>query len=141
MQDQRLTEKLKNVSNYSELLGVALWWIAENNFDSFVCGTIFSDGTDKIAENIRKLENQINQLEKQGNRVFNQIHFLDINLAQETKIDHFETRIKFDEFYQPLFTSGCIKKVFMMPDWERSQGCSWEHEFAKNSNVEIIYLK
>lgn len=138
--NQVLQEKLKKVSNYVELFEVALFWIRENSFNSFVCAPIFSDGTDSIAENIQKLDDQINQLTEQGNKVFNQIHFLDINLAQETNIEHFETRIKFDEFYQPLFSSGLIKKVYMLPGWERSQGCVWEHSFVSSNNIEIIYL-
>ncbi len=135
-----LIEKLKEVKDYNELLQVALWYVQENKLDTMVLGPIFAHGSSEIANNIEKFEGVILKLEQEGVKVFSQIPFLDINLAQETKIHHFEDAKKFYEFYFPLFRSGLIKKAYFLPGWELSYGATSEHECCKENNISIIYL-
>lgn len=109
-----LLKKLKEVKDYNELLQVAFWYIEKNSLDTMVLGPIFAHGPDHTANNLDKLELVTADLEKQGIKVFSQIPFLDINLAQQTQMHHFETEQKFHEFYFPLFRSGLITTAYFM---------------------------
>lgn len=140
MTSNALLEKLKEVTSYNDLLQVALGYITEQGFDTIVLGPIFAHGPDHTANNLDKLETTISDLESRGIRVLSQIPFLDINLAQETQMHHFETEQKFHEFYFPLFRSGLLKTAYFMPDWEASRGASWEHECCQENNLIIKYL-
>ncbi len=140
MIDNLLFKKLKEVTNYQDLFEIALLHIQENKFDTIVLGPIFSMGSDHVANNLLKLEEAIKSLETAGEKVFSQVPFLDLNLAQDTKILHFETERKFHEFYFPLFKSGLIKNAYFLPGWEESRGASWEHSCCLENNITIKYL-
>jgi len=140
MINSELLEKLKEVKDYNELLQVAFWYIEKNSLNTMVLGPMFAHGPDHTANNLDKLETTISDLEGQGIQVFSQIPFLDINLAQETQMHHFETEQKFHEFYFPLFRSGLITAAYFMSGWEASRGASWEHECCKENNITIKYL-
>lgn len=45
-----------------------------------------------------------------------------------------------NDFYLPLFESGLIKTIYMIPGWKQSAGATWEHEQAKRLGIEILYL-
>lgn len=140
MTDSALLEKLKDVKDYNELLQVAFWYIEKNSLDTMVLGPIFSQGSDNTANNLDRLEAIISNLENQGSKIFSQIPFLDINLAQETQMHHFETEQKFHEFYFPLFRSGFIKTAYFISGWQNSKGASMEHGCCVENGIKIVYL-
>jgi hypothetical protein len=106
-----------------------------------VCGPITSGGKGSIEANLEYLNFSIQEAQKKGLHIFDQMPFeqtLHRILREQTDAENKES-ILFD-FYEPLFESKKIKKLYFVPDWESSHGANWEYKKAKELGMEIGFL-
>lgn len=99
-----------------------------------VIGPIFA--TRSFEENILIFKNKQLELEKRGEKVFNQIPFLDYFSSGAP----FDIEKKFDFFYKEIFQSGKIVKIYALTDYSKSKGAMTEIKFAKEYNIPIVYI-
>ncbi|MFA5997453.1 MAG: DUF4406 domain-containing protein [Candidatus Paceibacterota bacterium] len=106
-----------------------------------VCGPITSGGKGSIGENLKYLDEIIDELQKQGVHIFDQMPFEEtfqrIAYSKTSTEDHDDI---LTEFYEPIFRSGKINTLYFVPDWESSRGAQWEYERAKRLGMKIIVL-
>lgn len=107
-----------------------------------VCGPISTGGRGSIVENLIAFNETILFLQSEGRIIFNQMPFEAPMQRIKTTLPpgEYATALLTD-FYLPIFTSGLIKKLYFMPDWESSKGAKWEHDQAKQLGIEIEYIK
>jgi len=106
-----------------------------------VCGPISTGGRGSILENLVAFNETIVFLQAEGNTIFDQMPFEEPMQRVKVSLPAGEyATVLLTDFYQPLFESGLIKKVYFMKDWESSKGALWEHEQAKKLGIEIAYL-
>ena len=106
-----------------------------------VCGPISTGGKGSVEANLHAFNETIKELHEQGLSVFDQMPFeLPMKKLREkfSPNEYFESILT--DFYHPLFESGAISRFYFMPDWQSSKGAKWEHEKAKELDIEIIYL-
>lgn len=107
-----------------------------------VCGPIGTGGLGSVEANLHAFNETIKKLQKQGFNVFDQMPFETPMQELKKKLfpndEYFENILT--DFYHPLFESGAVTKFFFMPNWQTSKGAKWEHEKAKELNIEIVYL-
>lgn len=68
--------------------------------------------------------------------VFNQLNYQD-ELFKEAPHRY---DIKFDIFYKGVIQSPNIKKLYVLPNFENSEGTMREINFAKEAGKEIVYM-
>ncbi len=107
-----------------------------------VCGPISTGGRGTILENLIAFNETIVFLQAEGKIIFDQMPFEAPMQRIKTTLPagQYATALLTD-FYLPIFTSGLIKKLYFMPDWESSKGARWEHDQAKQLGIEIEYIK
>ena len=132
---------LEKCGNPTELLAIAMRVIGRMPKENLgqVCGPITSGGKGNFVDNMALFNETIKRLHSDGHNVFDQMPFEDPMQSLKTKPDGKSENILID-FYQPIFKSGYIKKLYFMPDWESSKGARWEHDLANELGIEIVYL-
>ncbi len=134
----RLWLHLRKCKNYDELRAKAIRLMSSESKEGFVfvSSPLYAhpQGLKKGIQELRKAI--IHQAEEHHGRVFNQIPFLNLYLAQLRSL---ETRNKFALFYEPVIQSSPISAIVMNQGWEQSQGCKTEHEAACQSSKKIEY--
>lgn len=138
--DKNRNVMMQWVTTYEDLLLVALWEIDEYGLDSMASFPIFSFWRGKGDPIINCDVAQTLIRHFSDSRIFNQIPYLDMHLPDDVTITQ-NLKEKFDNFYIPLLKSGKIKKLYMMPWWEKAPGCVTEHDIAKQEGIEISYPK
>lgn len=138
--------KLKFVVNYQQLYQVAVWEINQLSlFGSvvMVSAPLFSGGAGNFHKNLSILNQYIKLISSDGEIVWSQIPYLDINVSKWANI-HLDTSKKINEFYVPIIRSQRIKKLICttgitdrIPDYYDSLGCKTERQVALESNVQI----
>jgi len=103
-----------------------------------VCGPITSGGRGSFEANIKHFTNAINSLESRGINIFSQMPFED--KMQELKVVEGYNWPVLHEFYQPIFESNLVRKLYFLPDWQESRGSCWEREQADKNKIEVIDL-
>lgn len=107
-----------------------------------VCGPIGTGGLGSKEANLNAFNETIKDLQRKGLNVFDQMPFEAPMQELKEKVmpngEYFESILT--DFYQPLFESSVIYKFCFMPNWQSSKGANWEHEKAKELNIEIVYL-
>lgn len=93
-------------------------------------------GTDEFSDNLHTFHAYQTRVAALGMPVFDQTAYLDIYLSDAPK----DYGTKFDVFYKGLIQSDKIKKVYVIPGWEKSQGASAEVGYATDAHKELIYL-
>ncbi|OGY37537.1 MAG: hypothetical protein A3E36_04715 [Candidatus Andersenbacteria bacterium RIFCSPHIGHO2_12_FULL_45_11b] len=146
-----LIKKMEGATTFSELADVALTvqWrmrnrLVERNIPPHiaqVCGPISTGGTGNRALNLQRFDSAIDMLVGDGVAVFDQMPFED-HFDRITQIHGLGFReLLLPAFYGTLFAKGYIMILYFLPDWETSQGATWERNIAKYlSNIAIIDL-
>lgn len=132
---------LGKCENPTDLLSVAMRVIKRMPMEGLgqVCGPITTGGMGNIKDNLNLFNETIKKLQREGVNLFDQMPFEDPMQSLKDKPNGNYQNILID-FYQPIFKSGYIKKLYFMPGWENSNGARWEHDLAKELDIEIFYL-
>lgn len=133
---------LGGCQTYAEVAPVALRVLARMPQPvGELCGPITTGGAGSIEENFKRFDSAIERLRAQGVEIF------EVGKTQDTLMRIKKTmpetgydQALLDDFFLPLFESGFIKTVYMLPDWKSSTGATWEHEQAKRLGIDIVYL-
>lgn len=136
-------EDLANAKSISDL-----FIIAERIIDRLplpigqVCGPITNGGFNSIEKNLEFFNQNIKNLQSQGNNIFDQMPFEEtIQKFKEEEIDKEKVyQSIMNDFYLPIFKSGKIKTFYFLPNWQTSKGAIWEHKMAEDLGIEIKYL-
>ena len=137
--EYRVRKKVKKVKSYYELKGKAFDLLIRFDTDTmFISSPLFSHKRG-LEEGVRVLRNTIlEETEKRGFLVFNQLPFLNRNLEG---IREMETKTKFDIFYKSIIEHRLVSRILMNHGWEHSGGCRAEKVFAEQAKKEIIFIK
>jgi hypothetical protein len=130
---------IKKAKTFTELVDVGLIILNRMNQPIVqVCGPISTGGTGSAKENLKLFSVAINFLNKNGLNVFNQLPFERAfdRIMKGYKIIGYDTPI-LEEFYKPIFKSGKIKRIYLLPRWEKSVGARWEYNCAKKLGIKI----
>lgn len=100
-----------------------------------VIGPITTGGLGSREANVALFDRTIHCLIRRGYSIFNQILFTDkINLISETPYFQGEDQL-LETFYLPLFQSGKIDHIWIMPTWRTSSGATWEYGLTKDLGI------
>ncbi len=133
---------LENARNYYDLQKIAMSVIERMPQPVIqVCGPISTGGLGSVEKNLELFEVTIENLSKEGVKIFNQIPFeVPIqNIRSNTEQAGYDMDL-LNQFYLPLFESGHISEFYFLPDWQTSFGSKWEHEQAERLGIKILYL-
>lgn len=122
-----------------------LYAVARRIFDRMpdgigqVCGPIAHGGLGNIHDNLKKFDETIQMLQREGKILFDQMSF-------EWPMQDIKLRVSdgaltiLDDFYLPIFESGKVDTLYFIKGWETSSGAVWEHEQGVRLGIEIVYL-
>jgi len=144
MNDYWTNEDIKNLEQaqtFSALSAIALDVLKKMPQPvAQVCGPISTGGTGSMEQNLAVLNQTIKTTQAQGKIVFDQVPF-QLAMHRIKRLIGAQSNVALlDGFYLPLFESGLIKTLYFLPNWQTSQGATWEHEQAKRLGLEIVYL-
>ena len=128
--------KFSFVHNYKELYFVALWEIKQlSRFGkvSMVSAPLFSGGTGNFHPNVKILKAYIEHISSEGEIVWSQIPYLDVNIRRWANIQ-IDTSKKISEFYVPLIGSKKLTKLIFIP--EKMGMCTFQTEVL----MKLIFL-
>jgi hypothetical protein len=145
----------ENASCYSSLSKVALrvarrqrkYWSAKGNPHlAVVSGTISNGGVLSHAEilsNLRLFAKAIRELKSLGIPVWEQLpfesHLFRIRKSEGLRHEPMEL---LERFYLPIFGSGYITMVFLLPNWKQSHGARWEKKIASGiGGITLFYIR
>ncbi len=140
-------EEVKRAKNFQELAKVGCR-ILERMPQPVgqVCGPITSGGVGSVAGNILIFQKTIEDLQKLGLIIFNQLAFekplwkiMKEFPRQWGKPNKKDLQL-LEEFYGTLFHSGYMKTLYFIPGWEYSFGACWEYGKANELDIEIVLL-
>jgi len=105
----------------------------------YVAGRVTSDGPDFINQNLTKLNTYTDKLEnKYGQYVFSAADVFPDETYWKKNITSNELKHVYIEFWQKLLKNG-ITDMYMSPNWETSNGATFEREFAQKNGIKIHY--
>ncbi|MEK7567042.1 MAG: hypothetical protein AAB527_02840 [Patescibacteria group bacterium] len=96
-----------------------------------VCGPITSGGFASVELNLKVFEMAIDSLERKGFNVFDQMPLENAmaRIQKENYTDPDKARVDIlNQVYLPIFESGRIKMLAMLPGWQDSIGAVWERD-------------
>lgn len=100
-----------------------------------VIGPISTGGLGSRKANLALFERVVNCLIRRGYFVFNQMPFEEkIRLISETPYFQGEDQL-LEVFYRPIFMSGKIDHIWIMPAWRTSYGATWEHGLTEDCGI------
>lgn len=111
-----------------------------------VCGPITTGGAGSVAKNILVFQNAIEDLQRSGKNVFNQLAFekplwkIMKEFPRQWGRPNKKDLQLLEQFYGTLFGSGLIKTFYFIPGWEYSFGACWEYGKANELGIEIVML-
>lgn len=108
-----------------------------------VCGPITSGGHGSVEANLLAFEEAIDTLEEKGFNVFDQMPLESAmsRIQEKNYTDPNQARNDIlNQVYLPIFESGRIKMLIMLPGWESSIGARWEHEQGKRLGILTLYF-
>ncbi len=101
-----------------------------------ICGPMTTGGLGSLEENMAQFSRAIEQAERQGLRVFNQIPFqgaiiriTDHHDGKEYCVDILEV------FYRRIFECGHVSRTLFLPGWQESRGARWERSFVSELGI------
>lgn len=136
------TAALETANSFAELSEIALRVLKRMPKPvGQVCGPISSGGLGSIPANLKRFDETIERLIRDGNSIFDQVPFEDCLFRLKGKDQGLSSKNRLlTEFYLPLFESGLVDTFYFIPGWESSQGAKWEHAQAKRLGITIVYL-
>jgi hypothetical protein len=142
---EKYYQKMKEAESYLDLSDIAIEILSGMPQPvSMVSGPISSGGRGSIKENLSELKRVVSDLKEKGDVIFDNLSFEEhisrIRSSQSNLSKEESNQILLEEFYGPIFDSGFIKRIFFLPDWESSQGASWEHGKAEELDMDIVHL-
>ncbi|MDP1719232.1 MAG: hypothetical protein Q8L24_02285 [bacterium] len=111
-----------------------------------VCGPITTGGVGTVEGNIRVFQETIENLQKSGKSVFNQLAFekplwkIMKEFPRQWGRPNKKDLQLLEEFYGALFHSGQIRELDFIPGWEYSFGACWEYSEGNKLGLEIVLL-
>lgn len=106
-----------------------------------VCGPISTGGVGSIEGNLRRFQETIERLVRQGRVLFDQMPFEEhIFRVVENTWGARQNKLLLEQFYRPVFESRHVSTLYFIPGWESSEGAAWEHELGRQLQMEIVYL-
>jgi len=112
---------------------------------TWVAGPISSGGRTP-EENRRRLKAVIIRLKMNGETVFNYLPFekqaekILRKQFGDGRLPEAAQRKLLHEFYEPIFRSGYIKKLRLLPRWDRSCNAMWKYAFARAIGITVVYI-
>jgi uncharacterized membrane-anchored protein YjiN (DUF445 family) len=140
---EEIAKQLSKVSSMKEvgrkIIELLEKYYKQHSKVGFVSGPITAGGSDKIAENIRKLHEYTTEI--RNNHTFPIFSSTDIftdELHKRVSADTV-TKDEWQEFWRNIIKAGYITDIFMAPRWEFSSGAIDEHETAQKLGIKIHY--
>ena len=135
---------LKKATTYSDLGKIATD-VLQNMPQPIgqVCGPISTGGCDSVEENLKYFNLTIEELNRRGYIVFNQMPFevpmQEMKIATGLPKEEANKKL-LEEFYYPIFESGLIKRLYFMHSWKTSHGSRIERQRAIDRRISIETL-
>lgn len=106
-----------------------------------VCGPINNGGRGSVEENLLYLNQIIKELQNSGVSIFDQMPFEETlhRIIHDTSSGQKYENVLTD-FYEPLFRSRMIQKLYFVPGWESSRGAQWEYSMAQELGIAVHIL-
>jgi hypothetical protein len=139
--DKEHYQRIEKANTYEEVCSIAMDVLKKMPKPiSIICGPISTGGAGNVIDNLKIYEGTIFKLSAQNKNIFNQMPFMksfDILTRKfgNTKVE--KNQILLDKFYQPIYESKIITKMYFIHGWESSHGARWEREIAKKHNITI----
>ncbi len=156
--------KLRSVTDYADLLAVALWelkLLSAFGPVAMVSAPLFSGGTGDLSQNLRILEQYIASLSR-TQIIWSQVPYLDMRVQKWAKRISFNTCHKIQEFYVPIIESPYLSQLICVghlpsqmesylesagrfecstrsESYADSLGCQTEREAAYRAMKEVIW--
>ena len=138
---------LDDATDFKQLVNIALAIISRMTGDAhMVSGPISTGGVGTVEGNGKVFANIIEILIKdQGINIFSQMPFEEkmVKLYKEwfkNNPNEKYCRPILDDFYEPLFSSGKVKVLHFIHNWESSTSARWENENCERWGIEKKYL-
>lgn len=140
---QDYLEAASKAKTVNELYCISIEAIASTHKKDIhmVIGPMTTGGAGNLDLNMARHKKVVEHFLSQGICVFDQSQ-IDDDMSRI--IDTINIKgypwLLFEDFFGPLFESGIISKLHLLPDWETSTGTKWEHEKARSLGIELNYL-
>lgn len=109
----------------------------------YVAGIVSSDGAERMPQNLERLADFTEEIRRccADLLVFSATDiFLGSGLSG--RLEAIGTNEQdYMTFWRAVLESGFVKKIFLIPGWERSRGATEEFEIAKRQGMEIYLLE
>jgi hypothetical protein len=111
-----------------------------------ISGPISTGGLDatethsSLQRNLRAFEAAIEEMYKRGHNIFSHLPYEDriVELYTAWHEEHGKDvyfQPVLDEFYKPIFESGFISDLWLLPGWQSSKGAKWEHKYCVRKGI------
>jgi hypothetical protein len=129
--------ELSVATTYDSLLNIAFRILGRMPAQvCMVCGPITTGGVSR-ERNIERFNRAIDTLAMCGENVFTQMPFEGpMQCIREGKDPYHGGAELLNSFYLPIFRSGKVVRLCFLPDWQTSNGATWEHERAGELSIE-----
>ncbi|MEK7526237.1 MAG: DUF4406 domain-containing protein [Patescibacteria group bacterium] len=142
-----IREKVKESNSLNEIRDAVLQVFREakeNGFTriGYVSGVITSEGPDKIAQNIQRLEKFTDHIRDQHDfPIFSATNVFDDTLFERINA-HEIPQSEWWRFWQEVLgdQENYVTDIFMTPKWEISSGARDEHQTAQKIGMNIVYI-
>lgn len=108
---------------------------------SMVSGPLTTGGLGSFEKNLWLFDLVITKLSADGHYIFSQLPTE--NLMNKVWRKWLEPRYCMpilEDYYQPIFESGLVRKVHFIPGWQKSFGARWEREECHRVGIETVFL-
>lgn len=150
MKDE-LSKSLKDATNLNEVRDAMIIICKQIKLKNalmrlgYVAGIIYSDGPEKVEENIRILNDHTEKIKKSVDfPIFSSPDIFNNGLFDrliEAKLPRDESKAAFVKFHREILEQAGITDIFMTPRWEKSEGAKDEYETAVRLGLEIHYVE
>lgn len=113
----------------------------QNKKIAFVSGLIRTNGLDKIAINLKLLNNTTDLIDEADVfLVFSPADVFNLEIINNLDIKGGHNNKRYEEFWEEVLSKSGLRNIFMMPNWTTSEGSIKEYILAKKLGWNIFYL-